>query len=129
MSRRLTFVLVATFPALHSLSAPPASAIDNGQFGDIPANVRAWFKSVRSPHGVPCCDIADGHRTDYDIRSDGFWIPNPAITGEWMRVPPEAVVHDAGNPVGEAVVWYVINQPAAGKPDVYIRCFVPGGGV
>jgi hypothetical protein len=83
---------------------------------------------VRSPRGVPRCDIADGHRTDYDIRVDGYCIPNPAMPGEWMRVPPEAVVHDTGNPVGEAVVWYVISQPAADKPDVYIRCFVPGGG-
>ena len=26
-------------------------------------------------------------------------------TGEWIPVPPEAVVHNAGNPVGEAIVW------------------------
>ena len=83
---------------------------------------------MRSPNGVPCCDLADGHRTDYDIRADRYWIPNPAIAGEWIAVPPEAVVHNAGNPVGEAVVWYVILN-ASGRPDVYVRCFVPGGGV
>ena len=132
MSRKPLPALAAAF-ALHLLSVPPASPMDNGQFGDAPANVRAWFKSVRSPRGVPCCDIADGHRTDYDIRGDGYWIPNPAKPGEWVQVPPEAVIYDAGNPVGEAVVWYVINYAEDGRglysPGLYIRCFVPGSGV
>lgn len=99
-----------------------ARAEDRGQFDDIPDNVRSWFKSVRSPHGVPCCDVADGYRTAYDIRSDGYWVP---IEGVWQHVPPEAVVYNAGNPVGEAVVWYV----KQGEASWYIRCFVPGGGV
>ena len=76
-----------------------AMAFDNGQYTDVPDNIRSWFKSVRSPRGVPCCDIAE--------------------------VPQEAVVHNAGNPVGEAVVWYV----RQGDNSYYIRCFVPGEGV
>jgi hypothetical protein len=106
------------------LSALPcaAMAFDNGQYTDVPDNVRSWFKSVRSPHGVPCCDIADGHRTAYDMRADNhYWVP---IEGEWRQVPPEAIVYNAGNPVGEAVVWYV----RQGDDTFYIRCFVPGGG-
>jgi hypothetical protein len=100
-----------------------AQALDNEQYGGVPDNVRSWFKSVRSPHGVPCCDISDGHRTAYDMRSDNhYWVP---IEGEWRQVPSEAIVYNAGNPVGEAVVWYVRQGPDA----VYIRCFVPGGGV
>ncbi len=99
-----------------------ALAFDNGQYNNVPDNIRSWFKAVRSPHGVPCCDIADGHRTSYDMRSDGYWVP---IEGKWRQVPPEAIVYDAGNPVGEAVVWYV----SQGADMVYIRCFVPGGGV
>jgi hypothetical protein len=94
---------------------PPAS-------GGMPDNVRSWFRGVRAPSGVPCCDISDGHRTAYDIRSDGYWVP---IGGAWQHVPEEAVVHNAGNPVGEAVVWYV----RQGEGTYYIRCFVPGGGV
>jgi hypothetical protein len=128
MRRKPWPVLAAAASALHLLSAPPAQAFDNGQFGDVPDNVRAWFKNVRSPNGIQCCDLADGHRTDYDIRADRYWIPNPAIPGEWIAVPPEAVVHNAGNPVGEAVVWYAILN-ASGRPDVYVRCFVPGDGV
>jgi hypothetical protein len=95
-------------------------AHDNGQFGNVPPEIRAWFKSVKSHAGVPCCDIADGHRTDYDMRESKYWVP---INGEWMMVPPEAVVEDSGNPTGDAVVWY-----SESNGSVYIRCFVPGGG-
>jgi hypothetical protein len=124
-------------------AAGAAHAFDNGQYGEVPDDIRSWFKSVRSPNGVPCCDIADGHRTTWDKRTgdDRYWVP---IEGEWTPVPPEAVVHDAGNPTGEAVVWYVKmqgNPPVARedgreRPDgpdqskkYHIRCFVPGGGV
>jgi hypothetical protein len=43
----------------------PVVAFDTGQYADVPNDVRAWFKGVRSPLGVPCCDIADGHRTTW----------------------------------------------------------------
>ncbi len=84
---------------------------------------KQWFKDVRSPHGVPCCDTADGHRTDYDMGQDNhYWVP---IDGKWRQVPSEAVVYNSGNPIGEAIVWYVRQGPDT----IYIRCFVPGGGV
>ena len=74
-------------------------AMDSGQYENVDPNVRSWFKSVRSPHGVPCCDIADGHRTDWEQRSDNhYWVP---IEGEWRQVPPESVVYNAGNPTGK----------------------------
>jgi hypothetical protein len=105
-----------------------AFGADNGQIPpNVPDNVRAWFKAVKSPSGVPCCDIADGHRTDYEIRGDGYWVP---LGGEMRHVPPEAVIKNAGNPVGEAIVWYRDYGEAVNDPDRwYIRCFVPGGGV
>ncbi len=90
--------------------------------------MKGWFKGIRSPHGVPCCNMADGHKTLEDWRGQNeYWIPNPSALGaiEWMRVPPEAVVYNAGNPTGEAVVWYTMQGPN----NVFIRCFVPGGGV
>ncbi len=117
MKRRAAIYLLASL----SLWTVGAAAMDRGQFESVPENVRTWFKNVRSPHGVPCCDIADGHRTDYQMRSDGYWVP---IDGEWMPVPPEAIVENAGNPVGQAVVWY-----SHFNERVFIRCFVPGGGV
>jgi hypothetical protein len=93
-------------------------AMDRGQFENVPDDVRKWFKSVISPKGIPCCDVTDGHRTDYDMREGAFWVP---IEGEWMQVPESAVIRDAGNPVGEAVVWYVRHRGA-----IIISCFVPG---
>jgi len=112
MRLRLTLAIV--------LLCSPVLAHDNGQFSNVPDNVRAWFKAMKSPQGVPCCDIADGHRTDYDMREDKYWVP---INGKWVPVPPDAVLKDTSNPTGDAVVWYTIFNGTA-----YIRCFVPGGG-
>lgn len=98
----------------------PALAHDNGQFANVSPAVRTWFKNVKSQHGVPCCDIADGHRTEYDMRKNQYWVP---INGNWLPVPPDAVLNDVGNPVGDAVVWYSIYGE-----HVIIRCFVPGSG-
>jgi hypothetical protein len=94
-----------------------ASAVDRGQFEDVPDDLRAWFKGVHSPAGLLCCDIADGHRTIYDVRGGAYWVP---IDGVWWRVPDKAVVRNAGNPLGEAVVWYV-----SIRGNIEIRCFVP----
>lgn len=111
----------------------PAHAADNGQIpADTSPAVRSWFKTVRSPHGVPCCDIADGHRTQAEQRPrtpeqeaasmSEWWA---VVDGEWRQVPQAAVIYNAGNPVGEPIVWFVRQGPDS----VYIRCFVPGGGV
>jgi hypothetical protein len=86
---------------------------------------RAWFKSVRSRVGVPCCDITDGHPTAMDHRRDGYYIPDPRdTTKEWLRVPDEALTKQKINPVGVATVWYKVGSPGI-EPEVYIRCFVP----
>ena len=94
-----------------------ARAVDHGQFENVPDDIRAWFKGVRSPGGVPCCDTSDGHRTEYDVRQGAYWVP---IDGLWWRVPEKAIVRNAGNPLGEAVVWYV-----SLRGNIEIRCFVP----
>jgi len=98
----------------------PAHAFDNGQYANVPSDIRAWFKGVKSSSGVPCCDIADGHRTTWRSNNGGYEVP---VDGDWVAVPAEAVITDSGNPVGEAVVWY-----SKFDRSVYIRCFVPGGG-
>lgn len=101
------------------LAVPPSMslAVDRGQFENVPDHIRSWFKSVRSPTGVPCCDISDGHRTEYDVRNGNYWVP---IDGQWMQVPDKAIIRDGGNPVGEAVVWYVKHSG-----NIIISCFVP----
>ncbi|HEY8337558.1 MAG TPA: hypothetical protein VIQ05_27495 [Tardiphaga sp.] len=98
-----------------------AFAVDRGQFEHVPDDVRAWFKAVIAPNGVPCCDITDGHRTDYEVREGAYWVP---IEGIWMQVPGHAVIRDRGNPVGEAVVWYVHHRGG-----IVISCFVPADAV
>ena len=72
-----------------------AFAVDRGQFADVPENIRNWFKSVVSPSGLPCCDIADGHRTEYDVRNNQYFVP---IDGLWWQVPDRAVIRNSGNP-------------------------------
>jgi hypothetical protein len=121
---RAAAIILGALALAYTTLLGDAWAFDNGQYGDVPDHIRSWFKGVRSPNGVPCCDIADGHRTTWDKHpgSNNYWVP---IAGEWREVPPEAVVYNAGNPTGEAVVWYV----QRGVNTYYIRCFVPGGGV
>src|SRR6266446_4926905 len=69
-----------------------ARAVDRGQFENVPDDIRAWFKGVRSPSGIPCCDISDGHRTEYDVRDGAYWVP---INGLWWRVPEKAIIRNA----------------------------------
>jgi hypothetical protein len=99
------------------LVAPAARSFDRGQYNDVSEDIRAWFRGVKNADGIPCCDISDGHRTTYDVRGNAYWVP---IEGTWWKVPDAAVIRNAGNPLGEAVVWYV-NQ----RGNVTIRCFVP----
>jgi hypothetical protein len=115
--------------AIGALFSTMAVAFDNGQWNDVPDRVRSWFKSLRSPAGIHCCDVADGHRTDWEIRPAGYFIPNPTDpVGEWIQVPPEAVVRNAGNPVGEAIVWWNLVAIDEDQTGIFIRCFVPGDG-
>ena len=55
MRGRALFCLIGSL----ILIAKTAGAVDRGQFEDVPGHIRTWFKSVRSPTGAPCCDIAD----------------------------------------------------------------------
>ena len=112
MRRTLVFVVGALI-----LTSETVHAIDRGQFDSVPADIRAWYKGVRGTSGIACCDISDGRRTSYQIREGGYWVP---IDGAWWRVPEMAVVRDAGNPLGEAVVWFVNLRGS-----IEIRCFVP----
>lgn len=107
--------------AIVSTLTGTALAFDNGQYDNVPPDIRAWFKAVTAPNGVPCCDISDGHRTDYDFRAGAYWVP---IEGQWMAVPERAVIRDRGNPIGQAVVWYVHH-----RGNIIISCFVPADAV
>jgi hypothetical protein len=117
MRRCRLIALIAGVIALTSA----AHAFDRGQYENVPADIRAWFQKLVSPSGVPCCDISDGHRTSYDLRAGAYWVP---IDGLWWQVPERAVIRNQGNPVGEAVVWYVNLRGS-----IVINCFVPADAV
>ena len=117
MRKLAPVALLASF----CVAASAAVAFDNGQYDNVPPDIRAWFKGVMAPNGVPCCDISDGHRTEYDFRAGAYWVP---IEGQWMEVPERAIIRDRGNPTGAAVVWYVHH-----RGNVIISCFVPADAV
>lgn len=106
--------------ALALASLTHAFARNTGEWNDASPELRQWFKSVRSPNGVPCCDVSDGHLTEWRKTEEHYEVP---INQRWEKVPPEAVVRNSGNPIGKAIVWYVINNDAPGG--LHIRCFVP----
>jgi hypothetical protein len=108
------------------VSATAAIAMDRGQFPNVPLDVREWFEHLRSPKGVLCCSYADGHRTGYDTRQGQYWVP---IEDEWYPIPPEVVIK-AANPVGEAIVWYMLVAygDVNSGPKYRILCFIPSDG-
>lgn len=117
---------VAIAIALAAALVGGAWAMDREELRNVPPQIRTWFESMRSPSGKLCCSYADGHRTEYDMRENSYWVP---INEVWTQIPPEVVIHDQGNPFSEAVVWYnpiFENGQPTGKHK--ILCFVPGGG-
>ncbi len=129
MRSTLLWLIAALSILLFSALWARATTHYAGEWDNVDPAMRSWFRNLKSPHGVPCCDMADGHPTLEDWRGQNeYWVPNPLAAETnadgWIQVPPEAVVYDAKNPTGEAVVWYVIQNR-----HVFIRCFVPGSGI
>ena len=125
---RITFVFtgVAIAVSLAAVMAGKVVAMDREELRNVPPQIRNWFESMKSPTGKLCCSYADGHRTEYDMRENSYWVP---INQVWTPIPPEVVIYDKGNPFSEAVVWYnpiLVNGQPTGEHK--ILCFVPGGG-
>jgi hypothetical protein len=108
-----------------------------GQYAQYSDQERAWFKSTRSPRGVSCCDIADGHKTTWKHGDSetGYMVAiedrdEPDGTA-WVPVPSEALITSTSDPEGETVVWYVEQEGHTDENGnrhhkFYVRCFVPG---
>ena len=58
------------------------------------------------------------NRTNSDVRSGRYWVP---IDGVWWQVPEAAVIRNAGNPLGEAVVACYVSL----RGNIVFRSFVP----
>ena len=123
---RIFFVIAVVALAISVFTFTQVGAMDRSELKDVPPSIRQWFESMMSPSGKPCCSYADGHRTEYEIRENTYWVP---IGSVWMPVPPEAVIEDKGNPFAEAVVWYspvIVDRKWTGQQKII--CFVPGSG-
>ncbi|QPF87044.1 hypothetical protein IC762_12400 [Bradyrhizobium genosp. L] len=79
-----------------------------------------WFMGLRAGgSGAPCCDGSDAtslEDPDWDMKDGHYRV---RLDGEWIDVPPEAVV-TVPNRYGSALVW-----PYSGYQKG-IRCFMPG---
>lgn len=85
----------------------------------------AWFRSLQSPSGFPCCDYSDGNRIedpgDYRENEDGSYDVKYAPPDKWVHVPKERIV-TIPNKVGYAILWM---RPGATEA----FCFMPGNRV
>lgn len=95
-----------------------AYARDTGQWGHDAATSE-WFKSLRAPNGIPCCDYADGVRLE-----DPDWRENPDgsyavfAKGAWHAIDKDHII-TATNRVGYAIVWWPEHWD-------HPSCFMPG---
>jgi len=100
-----------------------AHAVDRGQFENVPDDIRAWFKGVRSQDGVPCCDISDGHRTEYDVRAGAYWVSNQwfvvagAGKGDHSKTPETRLA----KPSFGMSVFAAISRSAASSRPMLVR--------
>lgn len=93
-------VIVPTLIIL-ACTASATSAHDDGRFAGSP--LKAWFNSLASGKGL-CCSFADGvsirdvdwdTATVADASGQQHVVYRVRINGQWIDVPPDAVVDGA----------------------------------
>jgi hypothetical protein len=109
--------------------ATAVGAHDDGHWAAQDPALHAWFDGLASGKGL-CCSFADGvsiEDVDWDTGGpkdkDGNATFRVRLQGQWVNVPPEAVVKEP-NKFGAAVVWPYQD----GDGVTQIRCFLPGAG-
>ena len=97
-------------------------------------DLKAWFQSLRSKAGEPCCDTGDAEHAEatWDMAKRGYKVllrnpQKPNEAGEWFDVPDSAVV-DRPNLDGFAMVWWWPSYDHDGTMTPRWRCFIPGAG-
>ena len=73
------FAPIALLAACCAL-AGSALAFDNGQYENVPAELRAWFKGVMAPNGVPCSTSPTAYQPNIFSRRP-YWVPIKASDG------------------------------------------------
>jgi hypothetical protein len=112
---------------LAALTPATVGARDNGQFAN--SSLKSWFNNLASAKGL-CCSFADG-KSIADVDWDTVPVAGAdgdvavryrvRIDGQWIVVPPEALITEP-NRYGPAVAWPYNDSTGA----ILIRCFLPG---
>lgn len=99
------FLVAAGVPLALMLGKAFARERYPGQYAQTDDATRQWFDGLQNQRLVPCCSTADGTRVeDADWRRDADGDYSVRLNGEWIAVPPDALV-TVPNRVGYAVVW------------------------
>jgi hypothetical protein len=109
---RLLRGLVAGLAAvpLYALSLPAAPP-ENAD-----PNLAQWFRGLTQPgSGASCCDLSDCRGASTRIGPDGYEVliaesTFPVAADQWVRVPPERILHGKDNPLGRGVVCWTPNK-------------------
>ena len=88
-------ILVATLAPTVALGTLPLWGIDSGLRHDSNRpDLKAWFESLRSKAGEPCCDTGDAEHAEatWDMAKRGYKVllrnpQKPNEAGEWFDVP------------------------------------------
>ena len=102
-----------------AMTLPLAMAVmafaESGSHGDGHAEMHEHYNMWIDNRGFGCCDNRDCRPVHADATPEGWRV---WIDGQWVRVPPDAVLH-IPSPDGRS---HVCMAAGAVEP----RCFVPG---
>jgi hypothetical protein len=123
------FLILILTPIVVAIGVVAANARDDGQWADVPENVRQWFQSLKQPDHprLSCCGEADAFEADsFEVEGDHYvaiitngkgLIPN----GKRIAVPNQKMKWDRGNPTGHGIIFIGTQGQ--------IYCYVTPGGL
>lgn len=149
MVRKLGWALASLL--ILSFSMLPATAFDNGQYGNVAPDIKAWFDSAHSVRTSNCCSLSDGLMegatkpylgtfVEWELRKSKPWVHLVPVGDHskdpkgkwWFPVPDEALVLPSNKlgvkPPGFAVIWFFWTNKEDGVQVPEINCFQPGTG-
>jgi hypothetical protein len=126
--RAVLLILIGT-PILMAIGLMAANARDDGQWADMPENVRQWFQSLKQPDHPrqSCCGEADAFEADsFEIEGDHYVaiITNGKGVirdGTRIPVPNQKMKWDAGNPTGHGIIFI--------GPQQQVYCYITPSGL
>ena len=124
-------ILVAVFMGVMLVQPTSAriTAENRAWIAQLTPTDRQWFLDQKAPGtGVPCCSEHDGEEVEEWQVGDHYLVRATRTHGEWVPVPPEAVLATP-NLHGRAVVFWKYVEASAMPQNLEIRCFSPGAGL